>query len=636
MSEHISKLRSGEMTDGILNAGNRTLLYALGIGKEEMNRPFIGIANSWNEMHPGHKHLRELAGAVREGVLAAGGQPFEFNTIALCDGETQGHKGMCYVLPTRDLIADSVELMAEGQRMDGLVMLASCDKIVPAMAMAAGRLNIPALIVTGGPMLPGMFQGRPLAGGWEVREAAGRLAKGEITEEEYDEMERCDCTGAGSCPMMGTANTMSCLMEPLGLSLPGCGTTHAVQADKLRCARDSGKLIMQMVKEHRCPRDYITYESFINMMRVSAAIGGSTNTFLHIPAIAKAFGYDLDPQEFNRIGDSTPYLACIKPSGKYTLWDMHLAGGVPAVMKELGGRYLDLSQKAVTGQTWAELLPDFPGTRNKEVIHTADSPVAPQGGLIVLHGNLAPEGAGLKRTAVDKKMWVHRGPARVFDREPGAIEAIRNGLIQKGDVIVIRYEGPKGGPGMREMLAATTTLMGFGLGDSCALVTDGRFSGASRGPCIGHVSPEAACGGTIALIEDGDIISIDLYRKTIMLEVSDAELERRRAQWKPIPPMADSCYLNRYSRLVSSAWTGAVLESSAVKGAPHHELSNRYGPFFLRSDMGSRGADSRGRQNMRGCFAGRRYPRAADAWNDPHERLCRTPADGDDHKRDRN
>lgn len=560
MSEKIEKIRNGEMTEGIINAGNRVLLYALGIDTEEIHKPFIGIVNSWNEMHPGHKHLRELAAAVKEGVIAAGGQPFEFNTIALCDGETQGHKGMCFVLPTRDLIADSVELMAEGQRMDGLVMLASCDKIVPAMAIAAGRLNIPAVIVTGGPMLPGVFRGRQLAGAWEVREAAGKLSKGEITQDEYDEMEKSDCTGVGSCPMMGTANTMSCLMEPLGLSLPGCGTTHAVQADKLRYARNSGKLIMRLVKEKRCPRDYINRSSILNMMRVSAAIGGSTNTFLHIPAIARAFDVEIEPEEFNRIGDSTPYLACTKPSGKFTLWDMHMAGGVPAVMKELGEKYLDLSQQAVTGQTWAEILKNVPGSRNTDVIHTVEEPVSEQGGLIVLKGNLAPEGAGLKRTAVDKKMWVHRGPARTFDHEMDAILAIREGRIKKGDVLVIRYEGPKGGPGMREMLQATTTLMGFGLGDSCALVTDGRFSGASRGPCIGHVAPEAAVGGPIALVKDNDMISINLYQKTLILEVSDEELARRNQSWKPAPPMVESYYLDRYKRMVSSAWKGAVLE----------------------------------------------------------------------------
>lgn len=560
MREPIRKLRNGEMTDGIINAGNRTLLYALGIDREELEKPFIGVVNSWSEMHPGHKHLRELAQAVKEGILAAGGQPFEFNTIALCDGETQGHKGMCFVLPSRDIIADSVEILAEAQRLDGLVMLASCDKIVPAMAMAAGRLNIPAVIVTGGPMMPATYKGRAFGGAWELREAAGELAAGTLSEDEYHTMEQCVCGGAGSCPMMGTANTMSCLMEPLGLSLPGCGTVHAVQADKLRYARNSGKLVMQLVKENRRPRDYITYNSILNMMRVSAAIGGSTNTFLHIPAIAEAFGFSLDPQEFNRIGDTTPYLACIKPSGKYTLWDMHLAGGVPAVMKELGTNYLDLSQKAVTGQTWAEVLRSCSGTRDPQVIHTVRNPVADQAGLIVLKGSLAPVGSGLKRTAVDKKMWIHRGPARVFDREMDAILAIRSGKIQKGDVIVIRYEGPKGGPGMREMLAATTTLMGFGLGDSCALVTDGRFSGASRGPCIGHVAPEAAEGGPIALVQDGDIISINLYQKSLDLEVSSEELARRKESWAPIPPMVDSYYLNRYRRLVSSTWKGAVLE----------------------------------------------------------------------------
>ena len=558
--DQIKKLRNGEMTDGIINAGNRTLLYALGIGKEEMNKPFIGIANSWNEMHPGHKHLRELAAAVKEGIIAAGGQPFEFNTIALCDGETQGHKGMCYVLPTRDLIADSVELAAEGQRMDGLVMLASCDKIVPAMAMAAGRINIPSVIVTGGPMMPAYYHGRPFGGAWEVREAAGKLSKGEISEKEYDEMEMCVCGGIGSCPMMGTANTMSCLMEPLGLSLPGCGTVHATQANKLRYARESGKLIMKLVQENRRPRDYITMESIRNMLKVSAAIGGSTNTFLHIPAIARAFGFELDPEEFNRAGDSTPYLACTKPSGKYTLWDMHLAGGVPAVMKELGPERLDFTQQCVTGQTWAEVLKDQPGTADPEVIHTVADPVSPQGGLAVLKGNLAPEGAGIKRTAVDKKLWVHRGPARVFDREMAAIEAIRAGKINPGDVIVIRYEGPKGGPGMREMLAATTTLMGFGLGESCALVTDGRFSGASRGPCIGHVAPEAAVGGPIAFVKDGDMISIDIYQKKLEVEVSDEEMEARKKDWKPMPPMVDTPYMRRYQKLVTSTWKGAVLE----------------------------------------------------------------------------
>ncbi len=560
MGVQVKKLRSHEMTEGLVNAGNRTLMYALGIDKEDMNKPFIGIINSWNEFHPGHKNLRELAEAVKQGVLAEGGQPFEMNTISLCDGITQGHKGMCFVLPSRDLIADTIEVMVQGQRLDGMVMLASCDKIVPAMAMAAGRLNIPAIIVTGGPMMPSYYKGREFGGAWEVREAAGKLSRGEITAEDYDNMEKSVCGGIGSCPMMGTANTMSCLMEPLGLALPGCGTVHATQADKLRYARNSGKLLMRLVEENRRPRDYITKESFYNMMRVSAAIGGSTNTFLHIPAIAGSFGIGIEPEDFNRIGDTTPYLACIKPSGTHTLWDLHQAGGIPAVMKELGEQYLDLSQKAVNGKSWGEILSAYSGSHNTEVIHTLKNPVAAQSGLAVLRGNLAPVGAGVKKTACDKKMWIHSGPARVFDSEIEAVEAVMNGKIQKGDVLVIRYEGPKGGPGMREMQSATTALMGYGLGESCALVTDGRFSGASRGPCIGYVAPEAADCGPIALVKDGDMIHINLYEKSLTIDVDDEEFTRRRAAWKPKELKAHGYYLERYRKLVGSVWAGAVLQ----------------------------------------------------------------------------
>ncbi len=560
MDKKIDKIRSGEMTDGLVRAGNRTLLYSLGIDTEEMNKPFIGVINSWNELHPGHKHFRELAQAVKEGILAEGGQPFEMNTIALCDGITQGHNGMCYVLPSRDLIADTVEVMVEGQRLDGIVMIASCDKIVPAMAMAAGRLNIPSVIVTGGPMMPSYYKGREFGGAWEVREAGAKLTKGEISQEDYDNMEKCACGGIGSCPMMGTANTLSCLMEPLGLSLPGCGTVHAVQADKLRYARNSGKLVMKLVAEKRCPRDYITKSSIYNMMRVSSAIGGSTNTFLHIPAIAKAFGIDLDPEEFNQIGDTTPYLACIKPSGSHTLWDLHLAGGIPAVMKELGEKYLDLQAECVTGETWEKVLGRIEGSQDHEVIHTLESPVASESGLAVLKGNLAPIGAGIKKTACDKKMWIHSGPAKVFDGENAAVDAILAGKIEKGDVVVIRYEGPKGGPGMREMHLATSTLMGYGLGDSCAVVTDGRFSGASRGPCIGYVAPEAADGGMIGIVEDGDMIHINLYEKSLTVDISKEEEEKRRAAWKPKELKAHTAYLERYRKLVGSVWKGAVLE----------------------------------------------------------------------------
>lgn len=565
--------RSNQMKLGHANAGNRTFLYGIGLDRAEIRKPFIGIANTWNEIHPGHKHLRELSAAVKEGILACGGQPFEFNTIALCDGIAQGHPGMCYVLPSRDLISDSVEVNAHAHCFDGLVLIASCDKIVPAMAMAAGRINIPTIIVTGGPMLGGTFEGKRMGGGWMVREASSRVTRGEMSEEDYERMQKNVCSGVGSCPMMGTANTMSCLMEPLGLALPGCGAVHAVMAEKLRYARNSGKRIMEMVEQDIKPRDYITEETFVNTLRVSAAIGGSTNTLIHMPAIAGAFGYTLEPEVFNHMGDTTPYLANVIPSGKYTMQEFAQAGGIPAVMKELGEKYLDLSQKAVTGRTWAEELEDNPGSINHEVIASTSKPLREDSGVCVLKGNLAPVGAAIKRTAVHPDMLCHRGPARVFDGEESAVEAIKSGNIHAGDVVVIRYEGPKGGPGMREMQNPVTAMISYGLSECAALVTDGRFSGASHGPCIGHVAPEAAEGGPIALVHEGDIISIDIPRKTLVLEVSDAELEARRKKWTAIPPKAESHYLNRFRYLVTNAWRGAVMEVpeqqlSALDGAP--------------------------------------------------------------------
>ena len=552
--------RSDQMKSGHINAGNRTFLYGLGLDQEELKKPFIGIANTWNEIHPGHKHLRELSAAVKEGILAAGGQPFEFNTIALCDGITEGHSGMCFVLPSRDLIADSVEVNAHAHRFDGLVLIASCDKIVPAMAMAAGRINIPTIIVTGGPMLGGTFQGKRMGGGWMVREAASRVARGELSEEDYTAMQKSVCSGVGSCPMMGTANTMSCLMEPLGLALPGCGATHAVMAEKLRLARNSGKRIMELVEQDLKPRDYITRESFRNTLTVSAAIGGSTNTLIHMPAIAKSFGFSLEPALFNEIGDTTPYLANVIPSGAYTMQEFAEAGGVPAVMKELGAQYLDLTQKAVTGRTWAEELAHTPGSLNHSVIATAAQPLRPDSGVCVLKGNLAPVGAVIKRTAVHPSMLLHRGPARVFDGEEPAVAAIQSGAIQPGDVVVIRYEGPKGGPGMREMQNPVTAMISYGLSECAALITDGRFSGASHGPCIGHVVPEAAEGGPIAFVQEGDMISIDIPGKSLTLELSDEVLKKRRESWNPAPPKASSHYLDRFRYLVTDAWQGAVME----------------------------------------------------------------------------
>lgn len=553
-------MRSDEMKSGMINAGNRTFLYGLGIDTEEMEKPFIGIVNTWSELHVGHKHLREISEAVKQGVLAKGGQPFEMNTIALCDGITMGHNGMCYVLPSRDLIADSVEVCAHSQKLDGLVLIAGCDKIVPAMAMAAGRINIPTLIVTGGAMLGGTFEGKKMGGGWMVREAAKKVASGEMTEEEYVTMQKSVCNGVGSCPMMGTANTMSCLMEPLGLALPGCGASHAVTSEKLRIARNTGKRIMEMVRDDIKPRDYITFENFKNTLRVSAAIGGSTNTTIHMPAIAKSFGFEIKPDDFNFYGDTTPYLANVIPSGKLTMREFEQAGGVPAVMKELGEKFLNLDTVNAMGRTWAEELADNKGSLNTEAIATVEKPIRSDSGMCIMKGSLAPVGAVIKRTAVSDKMLVHRGPAKVFDSEVDATAAIKAGKVVAGDVVVIRYEGPRGGPGMKEMQNPVTALIGYGLGEVSALVTDGRFSGATHGPCIGHVTPEAADCGPIALIEDGDIISINIPEKTIDLEVSEEELAKRKEKWVCQPAKASSPYLDRFRYLTTDAFSGAVME----------------------------------------------------------------------------
>lgn len=554
----MKKYRSGILTNGITKASQRTLLNALGLTSEEYKRPFIGVVNSWNEMHPGHKHLRNLAEAVKQGVYLAGGVPFEFNTISICDGLAQGHSGMCYVLPSRDVIADSIELVAQAHQLDGLVFLSSCDKILPGMAMAMGRLNLPSVMVTGGPMLPGNFQGRTLSGGWEVREATGKLKTGEITQQEIDEMERSVCATIGSCPMMGTANTMSCLMEVLGLALPGGGSAHAVYAKKTRQAKESGMLAVKLVKENIRPRNLLTKAALHNAMVVDMAIGGSSNSLLHLPAIAGEFGLKLNGKDFETISETTPHLVNVKPSGAYSMIDFDKAGGIPVVMKELGEQYLDLDVQAIDGRTWREVISECHNYDSK-VITTLKNPLHRQGSLAVLTGNLAPGGAVVKQSAVSPKMLVHEGPARVFDSSEEAEQAIIDGKIHPGDVIVICYEGPKGGPGMRELLSVTGTLVGYGLGETTALVTDGRFSGATRGPCIGHVSPEAAVGGPIALVKEGDRIAIDIPGRSLVLKVSDEEMTERRKNWKPALSKVESTVLRRYRYLVGDVWDGAVL-----------------------------------------------------------------------------
>jgi len=551
------KYRSRIVVQGPARAGQRAHLRSLGLLDEDLVRPFVGVVNSFNEMHPGHVHLRGLAEEVKKGVSQAGGVPFEFNTIAICDGITQGHIGLRYVLPSRDLIADSIELVVEAQQLDGLVLVSSCDKIEPAMLMAMARLNLPSIMLTGGPMMPGSFRGRNVAIP-DMREAVGRWVRGEYTDQEIRELEACVCPGPGSCAMMGTANTMAVVAEVLGLTLPGCATAHAVDAAKKRLARRSGREAVRLIETGLKPRDIVSLKSLENAVAVCAAVGGSTNALLHLPAIAGELGLRLGPDDFDRISRQTPHLTSIKPSGPYTLLDLDRAGGVPAVLKRLEP-LLHLDQKNLLGQTVGQVA-RAAEVLDQDVIRPLDDPVHAQGSYAVLKGNLAPEGCCVKQTGVDPAMLVHSGPARVFDGEEEAEEAIYAGAIKPGDVVVIRYEGPKGGPGMREMLGATAALMGLGLGQSTALVTDGRFSGATRGPCLGHVAPEAAAGGLIAYVRDGDLIEIDIPQRRLELKVDEAEIERRKKSVK-IKEKQVSGVLARYRRLVGSVAEGARLEN---------------------------------------------------------------------------
>lgn len=547
-------MRSDEVKAGYARAPNRSLIRALGIDEGEMNQPFIGIANSWNTIVPGHTHLRTLSERAREGITAGGGTPFEFNTIGICDGIAMGHEGMRYSLPSRENIADSVELMIQAHKFDGIVCICTCDKIVPGMLMAASRCNIPAIVLTGGNMLPGYHQGCELSL-TDVFEGVGKVAGGKMTEDELRELETAAMPGCGSCQGLYTANTMACMTEALGMSLPGCAATPAVYAEKLRLAYRSGKRIVELVHQQVLPRDIITPASLRNAIRVDMALGGSTNTVLHLMAIATEAGVPFELQEFNRISEQVPHIASMMPGGPHSMQALYHAGGIPGVFKQIRS-HLENCQTACGDDIYA--IADTVTYVDEQVIRPEHSPVHKSGGLMILTGNLAPDGAVIKSGAVQDEMWQHTGPARVFDGEAAAMKAILAREIQEGDVVVIRYEGPRGGPGMPEMLAPTSALVGLGY-SRVALITDGRFSGGTRGPCIGHVAPEAAAGGPIAFVRDGDSISIDLFTKTIDVDVKSGEMEQRKKGWNPLKrPL--SGVLSRYAAAVGSADRGAVLE----------------------------------------------------------------------------
>jgi len=540
-------LRSDEIKRGIKRAPHRALLKALGVTDSDMDKPFIAVVNSFTTVVPGHIHLNRIAEEVKAGVRSAGGVPFEFNTIAVCDGIAMGHEGMRYSLPSREVIADSIEIMVQAHRFDGMVLVTNCDKITPGMLMAAARLNVPSIVVTGGPMLTGVLDGKRISFA-SISEAVGKVVAGEMSEEELKSLEDVACPGCGSCSGMFTANTMACITEALGMSLPGCATALAVSALKLRIARESGERILELLREDLNPSDIMTAKAFENAIAVDMALGGSTNAVLHLSAIAGEAGTPLPLSLFDEISRRVPHLCSMIPSGPYALEDLDAAGGIPALMKELSP-LLHLDSVTVTGKT-IEKNVEGAKVLNAEVIRPLANPVHKEGGIAVLRGNLAPEGAVVKTAAVSPEILVHKGPARVFDSEEEAMKAIVSRKIERGDVVVIRYEGPKGGPGMREMLSPTATISGMGLSESVVLVTDGRFSGATRGPCVGHVSPEAAEGGPIAALRNGDFIEIDIPKRVLRVELKDDEMKSRLSSWKPKPPKVKRGYLVRYSSLL--------------------------------------------------------------------------------------
>jgi dihydroxy-acid dehydratase len=537
-------MRSDEIKKGIERAPHRALLKALGLTDKDIAKPFIGIANSYTDIVPGHIHLKNIAEAVKAGILAAGGTPFEFNTIAVCDGLAMGHEGMRYSLPSRELIADSVEIMMQAHRLDGMILISNCDKVTPGMLIAAARLNVPAISVTGGAMASGNLKGKKV-GVNNVFEAVGEVFAGKMTETEATQLENAACPGCGSCNGMFTANTMACMTEALGMSLPYCATTLATSAMKLRIAKESGEKIVELVRKNMTPSNILTKEAFENAVVVDTALGGSTNTVLHLSAIAQEAGVTLPMSLFDETSKRVPHVSNMVPNGPYDMEELHNAGGLPALMKELK-QFLHADALTVTGKTVSQNIKNASVT-NAEVIRPLANPVRKEGGIAILKGNLAPKGSVVKAVAVSPKMLKHTGPAKVYDSEREAEEAMKRHEVKAGDVVVIRYEGPKGGPGMPEMLIPTATISGMGLSESVALITDGRFSGATRGPCIGHVAPEAAEGGPIAVIKNGDTITIDISNRVLKVELTEQEIKKRLEAWKPKKPRVTKGYLTRYS-----------------------------------------------------------------------------------------
>ncbi len=550
-------MRSDLIKKGLERTPHRALLYATGLPKSQIDKPFIGVATSFTDIIPGHISMNDLSRFIEKGIHSAGGYPFFFGIPGICDGIAMGHRGMKYSLPSRELIADIIECIVEAHQFDGLVLLTNCDKITPAMLMAAARLDIPAVVLTAGPMLSGYYKGKRRNLTSDTFEAVGKFKKGLITKREMEDLEMCACPSAGSCQGMYTANTMACVTEALGMSLPGVAATPAVMSEKRRQAFETGYRIVEIVKNQITSRKILTKEAFYNAIAVDMALGGSTNTVLHIKAIAKEANIDLPLEVFDEISKATPHIVNIVPSGEHYMEDLYRAGGIPAVLNRLKDKLF--SNLTVSGYDIREIAKKAK-IYDEDVIRPLNKAYNKEGGIAILRGNLAPHGAVVKQTAVSEKMLVFEGIARCFNSEEEAMNAIINGKIKEGDVVIIRYEGPAGGPGMREMLSPTSAITGMGLNESVALITDGRFSGGTRGPCIGHVSPEAAKGGPLAIVMDGDRILIDIPARKLELLIPQSEFNKRMKQWKPIEPKIKSGYLSRYSKFVSSADKGAIME----------------------------------------------------------------------------